>query len=348
MFNSGLIKNKWVWFTILFTGLCIAFYIYVAPLFKPAIATFDNKPIVLYIPSGASYKNVKDSLVIAGVLTNVDHFNRIATLMQYAKDEVPGGKYILKDRMTAREVIGKLRSGNQDPVNVVVNNVRTLPELAGKLDRYFEIDSLTILQYFTREDVLKEYHLTPETVLTLFIPNTYQMFWNATPEKLAKRMKKEHDKFWNQERLDKIRKLGLSPVQAYTLASIVEKESNYVPERPTIAGVYINRLKTGMKLQADPTVVFATGEYDLKRVLYSHLAMDSPYNTYMYEGLPPGPIYMPSISSLEAVINAEQHDFIFFCAKADNSGKHVFASTLQEPSKNARLFSTWLNTIGIK
>src|SRR5690606_15387414 len=121
------------------------------------------------------------------------HFNRIATLMQYAKDEVPGGKYILKDRMTAREVIGKLRSGNQDPVNVVVNNVRTLPELAGKLDRYFEIDSLTILQYFTREDVLKEYHLTPETVLTLFIPNTYQMFWNATPEKLAKRMKKEHD-----------------------------------------------------------------------------------------------------------------------------------------------------------
>src|SRR5690606_1924990 len=153
----------------------------------------------------------------------------------------------------------------------------------------------------------KEYHLTPETVLTLFIPNTYQMFWNATPEKLAKRMKKEHDKFWNQERLDKIRKLGLSPVQAYTLASIVEKESNYVPERPTIAGVYINRLKTGMKLQADPTVVFATGEYDLKRVLYSHLAMDSPYNTYMYEGLPPGPIYMPSISSLEAVINAEQH-----------------------------------------
>ena len=325
----------------------LAYYI-INPLFQKAVSKINAESYVLYIPTGSGFEDVMDSLMKNNVLLHPENFKRVAVIMRYDKDEVPGGKYILKSAMTTREVINKLRSGNQDPVNVVVNNVRTVQELCGKLDKYFETDSLTLLQYLERKDVQQDLHLTSETMLTLFIPNTYQMFWNASPEKIIIRMKKEHDKFWNPERLAALKSWELSPVQAYTLASIVEKESNYAPERATIAGVYLNRLRTGMKLQADPTVVFATGQFDLKRVLYSHLTLDSPYNTYVYEGIPPGPICMPSISSLEAVIHAEKHDYIFFCAKADNSGKHVFATNLNEHSKNARDFSAWMNALGIK
>lgn len=333
---------------ILLAGSSGLTYFIINPLFQTAVSKAETEPFVLYIPTGSGFKQVMDSLTINQVLLHPENFKRVAGILGYNKEEVPGGKYILESGMTTREVINKLRSGNQDPVNVVVNNVRTIQELCGKLDKYFETDSLTLLQYLERKDVQQDLHLSPETLLTLFIPNTYQMFWTTNPEKIVIRMKKEHDKFWNSERLTALKYWELSPVEAYTLASIVEKESNYAPERATIAGVYLNRLKNGMKLQADPTVVFATGQFDLKRVLYSHLTMDSPYNTYVYEGIPPGPICMPSISALEAVIHAEKHDYIFFCAKADNSGKHIFATTLAEHSKNARDFSAWMNALGIK
>ncbi|MBK6785783.1 MAG: endolytic transglycosylase MltG [Saprospiraceae bacterium] len=325
----------------------LAYYL-LHPLFETAIKNEKENPYILFIPPGSGFDDVFQILTRDSVLQNPSGFIKSAKLLKYKKEEVPPGKYIFNNTQSTKEVISKLRSGNQDPVNVVVNNVRTIEDLAGKIDEYFEVDSLTILEYFKQPEIQQEYKVNDETLMTLFIPNTYQMFWTTKPEKLLERMKKEHDKFWTQANLDKIKKWNLSPIQAYTLASIVEKESNYKPERPAIAGVYLNRIQQGMKLQADPTVVFATGQYDLKRVLYSHLEYDSPYNTYMYEGIPPGPIYMPSISSLEAVINAEKHNYIFFCAKADNSGQHVFASTLQEHNKNAELFSNWLNSIGIK
>lgn len=328
-------------------GILTAFFL-VKPFFSSVIHAPKNAPYTLFVPTGSGFDDVVAMLERDSVLQHKDDFKRVSSFMGYTKDEVPAGKYMLHQEMSAREVVGKLRSGNQDAVNVVINNVRTIQDLAGKLSQYLEADSLSILQFLTDSSIHDQYKLNTETIMTLFIPNTYQVFWNTKPEKLLERMKKEHDKFWTQERLDKIKRHGLSPVEAYTLASIVEKESNYAPERPAIAGVYLNRLKQGMKLQADPTVVFATGLFDLKRVLYSHLETDSPYNTYKYHGIPPGPIYMPSISSLEAVINAEDHDYIFFCAKADNSGQHVFASTLEEHDKNARLFSEWLNKIGIK
>ena len=174
------------------------------------------------------------------------------------------------------------------------------------------------------------------------------MFWTTTPEKFVARMKKEHDTFWTEERENKIKQHNLDKKQAYIVASIVEKESNYDPERPTIAGVYLNRLKAGEKLQADPTVVFAIGDFSIQRVLYSHLETDSPYNTYKYTGLPPGPICMPSIASLEAVINADKHEYMFFCAKADNSGIHVFAKDYSSHLKNAEAFANWLNSLNIK
>lgn len=341
-------KNKIIYGAILLVAGIVFSFFMVKPFFSPLVNSPKNAPYVLFIPSGSGFDEVVTILKNDSVLINIDHFESVASYMGYNKDEIPSGRYLLHKEMSAREVVGKLRSGNQDAVNVVINNVRTISDLAGKLSQYLESDSMSILRYLSDSSILNQYNLTVETALTLFIPNTYQVFWNTKPEKLLERMKKEHDKFWTQERLDKLKKHGLSPVEAYTLASIVEKESNYAPERPAIAGVYLNRIKQGMKLQADPTVVFATGLFDLKRVLYMHLETDSPYNTYKYHGIPPGPIYMPSISSLEAVIDAEDHDYIFFCAKADNSGKHVFASTLEEHDKNARLFSEWLNKIGIK
>jgi UPF0755 protein len=341
---------KKIYFIIVSIILVIIFlgYFMLHPLFEKAIKNDQENPYILYISSGSGFEEVFQILSRDSVLQNPSGFRKSAEFLKYVKEEVPAGKYILDNTQTCKDVISKLRAGNQDPVNVVVNNVRTIEDLAGKLDEYFEVDSLTLLEYFKQPEIHQEYKVTYETIMTLFIPNTYQMFWTTKPEKLVQRMKNEHDKFWTEEKLSKIKKRNLSPVQAYTLASIVEKESNYKPERPAIAGVYLNRIKQGMKLQADPTVVFATGQYDLKRVLYSHLEYDSPYNTYKYEGIPPGPIYMPSISSLEAVINAEEHNYIFFCAKADNSGQHTFASTLEEHNKNAELFSNWLNSVGIK
>jgi UPF0755 protein len=331
--------------------LCIAGItgiVYVKPIFEPAVKESLDSTYVLYVASGSGFEDVYQTLQNDGILKNPESFKKVARLMGYIKEEVPAGRFEINSNLNTKNLVSKLRSGNQDAVNVVVNNVRTIADLCGKLDTYFEIDSQTIYEYVTSPDVLKEYQLTSENIMTLFIPNTYQMFWTTKPEKLLQRMKREHDIFWTQEKLNKIKALGLSPVQAYTLASIVEKESNYGPERPAIAGVYLNRIKTGMKLQADPTVVFATGEYDLKRVLYSHLTFDSPFNTYMYEGIPPGPIYMPSISSLNAVISPEKHDYIFFCAKPDDTGQHVFASTLDEHDQNAKKFSAWLNSRGIK
>ncbi|MBK8620293.1 MAG: endolytic transglycosylase MltG [Saprospiraceae bacterium] len=331
--------------------LCIAGItgiIYVKPVFEPAVKESLDSTYVLFVASGSGFEDVFQTLQNDGILKNPGSFKKVSRLMGYVKDEVPAGRFEIKSDMSTKNLISKLRSGNQDAVNVVINNVRTIADLCGKLDNYFEIDSLTLYEYIISPAVLKEYQLSADNIMTLFIPNTYQMFWTTKPEKLLQRMKREHDIFWNQEKLNKIKKLGLSPSEAYTLASIVEKESNYAPERPAIAGVYLNRIKTGMKLQADPTVVFATGEYELKRVLYSHLTFDSPFNTYMYEGIPPGPIYMPSISSLNAVVTPENHDYIFFCAKPDDTGQHVFASTLDEHDQNAKKFSSWLNARGIK
>jgi UPF0755 protein len=268
--------------------------------------------------------------------------------MRYHDETVRAGKYIIKNGMSNREVIGKLRSGSQDAQKVVINNIRMLSDLAGKATRYFESDSLTFLAYLERPETYEAFGLNRENFLTLFLPNTYEMFWTTSPEKFVSRMHREYEKFWTTDRLNKIKAHNIDKTQAYIIASIVERESNYAPERPTIAGVYLNRLKNGEKLQADPTVVYAVGDFTIKRVLYSHLTYDSPYNTYVHYGLPPGPICMPSMSSLEAVVNAEKHEYLFFCARPDNSGIHVFAKDYTQHLKNAAAFSKWLNERNIR
>lgn len=307
---------------------------------------FSEDSKAIFIPIDASFDDLMQIMTDSSILKSNASFLTVAKLMKYKKPKA--GRYLIKKNQSNREIITKLRSGDQDPHKIVVNNIRTIHDLAGKASRYFETDSLTFLQYLTDVNTASSFGFTNEDFLTMFIPNTYEMFWTTTPDKFVTRMKKEYDGFWDDEKLEKIKKHNLDKTQAYIVASIVEKESNYDPERPAIAGVYLNRLKAGEKLQADPTVVFATGEFTLQRVLFSHLKIDSPYNTYMYSGLPPGPICMPSVSSLNAVINAEDHEYMFFCAKPDNSGIHAFARDYGEHQKNAAAFSAWLNSLNIK
>jgi len=327
--------------------LIFAAFIYIKPIFSKSLNSKEGKTILL-IPSQSTFEDVLQIMVDSNLLIDKNTFIKVAKIFGYSKGNVKPGRYLLSENLSYKDLVIKLRSGNQDPHQMVVNNVRTMADLAGKLSSYIEADSITLLKTFTDSEIVRNYGYEIDNFMAMFIPNSYEVFWTTSPEKLLQRMKKEHDIFWNQDRLNKIKERDLTPVTAYILASIVEKESNYKPERPAIAGVYLNRLEQGMKLQADPTVVFATGQFDLRRVLYSHLEFDSPYNTYRYHGLPPGPIYMPSISSLEAVINSEKHEYIFFCAKADNSGIHAFAKNLTEHNKNAAAFSVWLNSNNIK
>ncbi len=301
----------------------------------------------IYIHSDATFDDVLQIMKDSNVLKDISTFRTVAHLRNYDTSVKPG-KYILKPGMNNQQIAGKLRSGDQDPQKVTINNIRMISDLAGKASRYFESDSITFLNYLKDPEVAASLGYNQDNFLTMFIPNTYEMFWTSTPESFVKRMKKEYDNFWTQDRINKLTANNLTPTEAYIIASIVEKESNYTPEKPVIAGVYLNRLHAGERLQADPTVVFAMGDFSIQRVLYTHLKTDSPYNTYLNTGLPPGPICMPSMASLEAVINVDKHKYMFFCARPDNSGIHVFAETYQEHLKNADNFSKWLNSLNIK
>jgi UPF0755 protein len=267
--------------------------------------------------------------------------------MKYDGD-VPSGRYLIKKGLSNRKLITKLRSKDQDALNLTFNNVWNIEELAGKLSKSLAADSIALLREFISQEMLSSNGLNKETALTLFIPNTYDIFWDIKPEQLVKRMANEKQKFWTKERLQKAQAINLNAEEVYTLASIVERESNNKQERPTVAGVYLNRLRIGDKLRADPTVVYANGDYTLRRVLFQHLNYDSPYNTYMYAGLPPGPIYMPSVNAIDAVLDHEKHEYFFFCAKPGYNSEHAFAKTAEQHQQNATTYHRWLTSEGIR
>lgn len=322
-------------------AICIGYYFLYAPNIK-------TEKFELFIHDNSNYTKVKQELISNNVISNVTTFDMVAGLMNYKKEDVPSGRFIIERGMSNRQLITKLRAGDQDPIQLTFNNVRNIQELAGLLSKYLSSDSLSLYNAFIDPSKLQEFGLNPETAMTLFIPNTYEVFWNVSAEKLIKRMKKENDEFWNANRIQKAKQINLTKEQVYTLASIVEKESNNEKERPTIAGVYLNRLRIGDKLRADPTVVFAIGDFELRRVLFEHLNFDSPYNTYMYAGLPPGPIYMPSKNSIDAVLNYEKHEYLFFCAKPGYDSEHSFAKTAEQHQRNANIYHVWLEKEGIK
>jgi UPF0755 protein len=308
-----------------------------------------NKEYTLLISKGSTFNDVLQQLKEHGALKNEQSFKLVSKLMKYDRESVPGGKYVIQSDFSNRKLIGKLRSGDQDPVNVTFNNVRMIDELSGQITANLEIDSIEVLSYLRSQIFQERHHVTDETVITLFIPNTYQFYWNETAITVVDRLAEESKKFWAaKNREQKLAELGLTKEEVYTLASIVEKESNLKEERPTLAGVYLNRIRQGIPLQADPTVVFATGDFGLRRVLNKHLEIDSPYNTYKNPGLPPGPIYMPSINSIDAVLQNEQHDYIFFCARPGYNAGHLFAKTNRAHEDNARKYHKWLRSQNIR
>ncbi|MFN0014170.1 MAG: endolytic transglycosylase MltG [Saprospiraceae bacterium] len=302
----------------------------------------------VYIPTGASFDQVLDSLSSGGFLSDPEGFQWLAEKMKYVRPVMRSGRYKIEPGWSNRRLIQHLRAGEQAPVNVVLNNERLPEEIAGCVAHFLEADSLALLQTMRDPAVLAEFGRTPENLLALFIPNTYNLHWDTDAKTFLQRMAKEHDAFWaKNNRLDKARALNMTPEQVYALASIVERETNTKSEKPAIAGVYLNRLNIGMLLQADPTCVFATRDFGVRRVTLYHTTFDSPYNTYLYKGLPPGPISMASISSIDAVLNAQKHDYLYFCAKPDDSGTHQFASTYAAHLVNARRFQTWLSQRGL-
>lgn len=321
-----------------------SYYIY-QTIFGPNTAFSEAEKEVL-IGSDDTYKEVYFQL--KPLLKNPDGFHQVANKKKYSTNVKPG-RYLLQKGMNNNELVNTLRSANQ-PVKVSFNN-QDFPELlAGRISAQIEADSLSILKAIKDESFLQKQNLSEANSLDVYLPNTYEMYWNTSAEEFRARMLKEYNQFWNETRKNKAAKLGLSPQQVVSLASIVQKETAKVDERPKVAGVYLNRLQQGMKLQADPTVIYALkktqNNFDtiIKRVLYKDLEIDSPYNTYKYEGLPPGPIAMPDLNSIEAVLNAEEHDYYYFVADLERVGYHKFAKTLAQHNRNSAVYRQWMNS----
>ncbi len=311
-------------------------------IFSPNVVEKLDDPF-LYLKKGADLDDVLVALSEKDMLLDEASFLWVANRMNYKDSKVRSGRFKIEEGWSNRSLIGHLRGGKQATVKVVLNNERLLPEVAGKAARFIQADSTGIVRLFNDKKYIADKGYNKQTLMSLFIPNTYDFYWGTEPEDFIDRMEKEHAKFWKKDgRTKKAKALKLSKEEVYTLASIVERETNKNDEKKRIAGVYLNRLRQGILLQADPTVVFANQDFGIRRVLNKHTAIDSPYNTYKYAGLPPGPISMASIASLDAVLNAEKHDYIFFCAKPDESGYHAFAKTLRGHNENARIYRKWL------
>lgn len=300
----------------------------------------------VYIPLQATYSQMLDSIETA--VGDMKSFAKVAQRHSLETNFKPG-RYILTPDKTNKDVARMLRMGWETPMMLTLSgNIRGLEKLSGILGKRLAADSAAFMAHFAKDSTFVQNGFKKETFMAMFLPNTYEVYWTITPEKFVERMKKEYDKFWNQERLEKAKGIGLTPVEVSILASIVCEETNHTPEMPRVAGVYMNRLKRGIKLDADPTVKFALNDPSIKRILLRHLKVDSPYNTYLYAGLPPGPITIPSTRGIDAVLGYENHDYLYFCASAKMDGTHKFARTLGEHNRNAREYHAALNRLKIR
>ncbi len=332
----------------LVVGGIIAYMVYDA-IFAPN-TSFSNEQAQVFIPSDASFEDVKQQL--NPLLEDMESFGKVADKKGY-NSNIKAGKYVINKGMNNNEIINSLRSNNI-PVKVAFNNQETLADLAGRISLQLEPDSIILLKTLNDRDFLKAHDFTDDTKLEMYVPNSYEFFWNTSAEDFRDRMLTEYKRFWNEKRLEKAKALNLTPSEVVSLAAIVHKETAKVDERPRVAGVYLNRIRRGMPLQADPTVIYAikkhTGNYDtiIKRVLYKDLELDSPYNTYKYGGIPPGPITMPDISAIDAVLNAEKHDYLYFVANVENFGYHMFAKSLAQHNRNKEQYIRWINKQKIK
>ena len=306
----------------------------------------DNEKY-LYIKTGSTFDDVYATIREKDIVKDSIVFLWVAQNMDYPRAVKPG-KYRLKDGMSNRVLINMLKSGNQEEVSLSFRGYRLKEDFAAYVGTQLEADSASLLGLLDSAAFVSKYGFDKDNVYAMFIPNTYKMYWNVSADKFFKRMYSEYQKFWTPERLKKAKEVGLTPTQVSTLAAIVDAEALHDQEMPTIAGLYLNRYRRGIKLQADPTVIYANNDFTIRRVLNRHLIKQSPYNTYMYAGLPPGPIMMPSINAIDAVLNYQKHNFIYMCAKEDFSGYHNFAVTVAEHQANARRFQQALDAHNIK
>ena len=320
-------------------GIAHIYYYFFAQPFQITDTTY------IYIDRDDDVDSVYHKIIEVGKPKQMHGFE---SLVRYQGYNVKTGRYAIKPTDNMRYLHRRLSMGYQTPIKLTVGSVRTLDRIARNTARQLMVDSCEIANILNDTAYISKLGFTPETLPALFIPNTYEVYWNMSAEDFTQRMLKEHKAFWNEKRLKQAEAIGLTPIEVATLASIVEEETANQAEKPMVAGLYINRLKKGMLLQADPTVKFSLQEFGLKRILFKHLEVDSPYNTYKYAGLPPGPIRIPSYQGLESVLNYTKHNYIYMCAKEDFSGTHNFAVTSAQHAANARKYQQALNRRGIR
>ena len=342
--NKKSLSQKILLAVALTTGLFFIFAIY-AILFPNT--SIQDEDTYLYISDDDQFEDVLEQIKDKSLLINDFTFKVLAKQIKYDQKIRPG-RYKITPGMSNFILLRKLRGGKQDPVKLVINNIRTKEQLAGRLSSMIMADSLSIINALNDSVFLKQYDLNPYNAVIFFIPNTYEVFWDTDTKELFDRMKKEFNAFWNEDRLTKAAAIPMTQTEVMTLASIVEEETNKKKEHPIIAGLYINRLKIDMPLQACPTIRFALNDYTINRVLIKHLKVKSPFNTYKNKGLPPGPIRLPSPTTIDAVLNYEKHDYLFMTAKETLNGEHNFAVTYAEHSINAKKYQQELNRLGIK
>lgn len=340
------LRTKKILATFLVATLCLlaGTYLYIN---KIVASGFNlNEKIYIYIDENKSYEKLLTDLQNTAKINDIEAFKKVASFYDYPQ-LIKTGRYEILPDMNVIQVVNLLKGGHQAAVNLKFNNIRTKNDLAQRISQQLMISEDEILIALNDSVICANLGFTTETIATMFIPNTYQVYWDASLSTLLNRMKTEFSKFWNEERLNKAGKQGLTATQVSILASIVEEECYFRDEYPMVAGLYLNRLKRGQLLQADPTVKFAVGDFTLKRILFKHLEVESPYNTYRNIGLPPGPIRIPSISGIDAVLSPKQHNYLYMCAKEDFSGRHNFAVTHGEHQRNAAKYRNALNSRGI-
>ena len=313
-----------------------AYRLVLAPDFKP------SKTVYVYVDEKKDFNNLCRQLIDSAACSRIGSFKQLAGMLKYPAN-MRTGRYAVEPGMNNLTLLNNLRRGHQVATRITFNNIRFKQDLAERIAGQLMIGKDDLLPLLVDSAYCASLGFSTETILTLFVPNTYEVYWNISAGKLMQRMLREYKTFWTEARLVKAKEIGMTPVEVSILASIVEEETVAVDEYPIVAGLYINRLKRGIPLQADPTVKFAMGDFSLQRILFEHLAVDSPYNTYKYAGLPPGPLRIPTIKGLDAVLNYMKHHYLYMCAKEDFSGRHNFAITLFEHNRNANRYRAELN-----
>jgi UPF0755 protein len=312
-------------------------------VFGPALSTTHGEYV--YIRTGESFDGFKDSLVSQKYLGSTGWFDRVSSFMGFKPENIKAGKYKVKDGMSLFNLVRMLKNGRQVPVNLVITKLRTKEDFAHKVGNLFECDSSQVISYLNNNDSLEKYSLDSNTVMSAILPDTYTFYWNVSPGKILRKIYENSEKFWTGDRKKKATDHGLSTGQAYTLASIIEEETNSKTDKPNIASVYLNRMEKGMPLQADPTIKFALKDFGLKRIYEKYLTVESPYNTYQHKGLPPGPICTPSRETIDEVLDSPKTGYLYFVAKSDLSGNSVFTTNFKDHMKYAREYQDVLNKL---